>query len=376
MNALTRYVLLQLMMGMVFVTAGLTCVIWLSQSLRFVDMIVNRGLTAGMFIYLTMLLLPNFLSIILPIALFTVVVFTYSKLITDRELVVMRSVGLSQFALAKPALVIGFIVVLLGYALNLYLLPNSYRMFRELQWDIRYSYSHILLQEGAFNTVTEDITVYVRERSGDGELHGILVHDARKKGKPVTYMATRGAMVEADDAARVILFEGNRQEVDKEENKLSILYFDRTSLDLEDTRKKEAVRYREARERPLGELLDIEEDKLLNWKDYGKFRVEAHKRLVSPLYALGFTVVGLAFLISGSVSRRGQTRRIILAVFFVILLQAAALGLENVCARNLELIPLMYVNGILPIVLGFIFMMQSLRWRRSRPADEIAAGAA
>ncbi len=64
MTAFDRYVFRQLLAGLILVTAGLTCVIWLSQSLRFVEMIVNRGLTAGTFVYLTGLLLPNFLSII------------------------------------------------------------------------------------------------------------------------------------------------------------------------------------------------------------------------------------------------------------------------------------------------------------------------
>ncbi len=79
MNGITRYILRQLVIGMLLVTAGLTCVIWLSQSLRFIEMIVNRGLSAAQFFYLTFLLLPNFLSIILPIALFTIVVFTYTS---------------------------------------------------------------------------------------------------------------------------------------------------------------------------------------------------------------------------------------------------------------------------------------------------------
>ena len=65
MNGFTRYVLRQLFVGMVLVTIGLTCIIWLSQSLRFVEMIVNQGVTASTFIYLTMLMLPNFLTVIL-----------------------------------------------------------------------------------------------------------------------------------------------------------------------------------------------------------------------------------------------------------------------------------------------------------------------
>ena len=101
MDRCTRYVFRQLFVGMVLVTAGLTCVIWLSQSLRFVEMIVNRGVGPGTFVYLTILMLPNFLTIVLPIALFTVVVFVYTKMIMDRELVVMRAAGLDQFSLAN-----------------------------------------------------------------------------------------------------------------------------------------------------------------------------------------------------------------------------------------------------------------------------------
>ncbi|MBT7484832.1 MAG: LptF/LptG family permease, partial [Rhodospirillales bacterium] len=186
MKRLNIYVLRQLLVGMIFVTAGLTCVIWLSQSLRFVEMIVNRGLSAGTFLYLTALLLPNFITIIIPIALFTVVVFIYSKMINDRELTVMRASGLSQFSLAKPAIIMALMVMMMGYALNLYVVPQTYKAFREMQWDIRFSYSHVLLQEGAFNNISNNITVYVRERTPDGQLHGILVQDARKPESPFT----------------------------------------------------------------------------------------------------------------------------------------------------------------------------------------------
>ena len=62
MNAFTRYVFGQLFVGMIFVTAGLTCIIWLSQSLRLVELIVNRGVSAGTFIYLTMLIATEFFN--------------------------------------------------------------------------------------------------------------------------------------------------------------------------------------------------------------------------------------------------------------------------------------------------------------------------
>lgn len=351
---------------MIFVTAGLTCIIWLSQSLRFVEMIVNRGLSAGTFLYLTALLLPNFIAIIIPIALFTVVVFTYSKMINDRELTVMRASGLSQFALAKPAIILALLVMMGGYALNLYVVPQTYKAFREMQWDIRFSFSHILLQEGAFNNVSNKITVYVRERTPDGQLHGILVQDGRKPESPFTIMAERGALAKSPNGARVIMENGNRQTMDKKTNRLSILYFDKYIFDLGVKSKNTEVRFREARERTLDDLFHLDRDKLMNPADVGKFTVEAHKRLASPITVLGFSLVGLACLISGSFSRRMQSRRIVLAVGIIVGLQGFSLILENLCAKNLSLIPLMYLTALLPVVAGFVFMMRSPHRRSSK----------
>ena len=369
MNGFTRYVLRQLLVGMILVTAGLTCIIWLSQSLRFIEMIVNRGLSAGMFVYLTMLLLPNFLVLVLPIALFTVVMFTYAKLISDRELMVMRAAGLNQISLAKPALIMALGVMVFGYWLNLFLLPQSYTKFRELQWDIRYSYSHILLREGAFNPVADGITVYVRQRTSDGKLLGILVHDQREKDHPFTLMAAEGAMVETPEGARVVMFNGNRQAVDKETNKMSILYFDRYAFDLAPSRAVIDDRYREPRERPLNELFHISEvEPELGDKEFGKFIVEGHKRLVSPLSSIAFTLVGLACLISGSFSRRAQTRQVCTAIAMMVALQSAALGLDNLVAKDLRLIGAMYALAIVPIFVAYFFMVR-LQWRR-RPVQQ------
>ena len=356
MNSYTRYVLRQLFVGMLLVTAGLTCIIWLSQSLRFVEMIVNRGLNAGTFVYMTMLLLPNFLTVILPIALFTVIVFTYSKMVTDRELVVMRAAGVGQFGLAKPALIMTLATLLFGYVLNLYLLPESYRAFRLLQWEVRNTYSHVLLKEGSFNTISDTITVYVRERAPDGQLLGILVHDERVPHAPVTLMAERGALVDTGSGPRVVMYNGNRQTVGTNE-KLSILYFDRYVFEVPTTQESITQRYREPRERSMSELFNLEDSVGINDADWGKYKVELHKRFVSPMLGVGFAMVGLACLLYGPITRRSQTLRIITAVSIMIALQGAALGLENIIAKNLTLTPLLYILAITPMLVGTFMLL-------------------
>src|SRR6476469_326048 len=106
-----RYIFHQLALALVAVTGGLTALVWLIQSLRFVELVVNHGLSLGVFVELTSLLIPSVVAVILPITTFVVVQFIYQRLAGDREITVMRAAGLSPFALARPALAVAGIAV-------------------------------------------------------------------------------------------------------------------------------------------------------------------------------------------------------------------------------------------------------------------------
>ena len=169
-NQIDRYLVRQLSIALVAVTGGLVALIWLTQSLRFIELVVNRGLSLGTFLSLTGLLIPNFVAVVLPITSFVVVQFVYQRLAGDRELTVMRAAGLSPIALARPALGLGVFVIAVCYVLNVWVVPTSYSAFREYQFEIRNRLAAFLLQEGVFTPVSDDLTVYVRSRDNDGTL--------------------------------------------------------------------------------------------------------------------------------------------------------------------------------------------------------------
>ena len=369
MRAITRYVLRQLCTVTIVVTVALTFAIWLTQSLRFVDYIVNRGLPASSFLAFIALLLPSFLGVVLPIAGFCAVLFVYNKLVMDSELIVLRATGLSQSQLARPALILAGIVTIFVYSISLYFLPVSYRTFRELQLSHRNDYSAVLLQEGVFNTLVDGITVYVRSRTNDGELLGILVHDSRKPDKPVTMMAEQGALVVTDAGPRVVMVNGNRQEVDRKTGKLSLLYFDRYTIELAQLQENVHTRWREPRERFLPGLLDPpRQGEDLRYRD--QLVAEGHHRIAAPLYSLAFIIIGLAALLSGEFNRRGQMRRILIAVLCVALLESIAVALHEIAARASGLIPVMYAGPLLPAAVGLYLLLRAPR--RRRPAAEAA----
>lgn len=374
MNRTFRYMLRQQVWPLLLALFVIAGIVWMSQSLRFVELVLNRGLPTATLFELAGLVLPMFTSVFLPIVLFGTVTFAYTRMITDSEMVIWRAAGLSPMRLAAPALALAALVMAVCYALNVYYMPAAYRHFKDLQFAIRNSYTQVLLREGTFNDIGNGVTVYVRERSPSGELIGIFIHDRRDNGEPVTMMAERGALVPTPEGPRVIMINGNRQLVKKERKDLSILYFDRYTLDLASRSESAAARWREPRERYLNELF-VSRPSGPNAVDDQRFRLklraEGHQRLISPWLAPTFVLIALSALLTGNFSRRGQGRRIAVASVAMLLVQSASISLHSLAGTTAAVVPLMYA---LPFSVMAICLWLLLRQRRRPvPAGQLAA---
>jgi lipopolysaccharide export system permease protein len=360
MNALRvtqidRYTFRQVAIAVVVVTSGLVALTWLMQSLRFVELVVNRGLSIGVFLRLTGLLIPGFLAVILPITCFVAVLFTYQRLSGDRELTVMRAAGLSAFAISRAGLLVVGLATLAGYALTLWLVPISQTGFREFQFEIRNRMAAFLLQEGVFTPVSDDLLVYVRARSPDGTLLGIMVDDDRQPDHRATILAERGRLLESTGAPRVLLMNGSRQEIDKRTGQLNIGTFRDYVFDMSDTGHGETERLRDVGELNLDELLHPT-PALANPRDFPRMRVEAHRRLSSPLSTASFALIAMVSVLTGSFRRHGGILRPLIAIMTVVSLVAAGLALDSLAVRHNSLMPLVWMHAALPGIMCAIFL--------------------
>lgn len=363
MTSLTRYVLRQTLTLTIAFTLVFSTAVWLVQSLRLIDLIVNRGLSAGLFLQLAILIFPRFVEVVLPIAIFLAVLFGYHRLISESELIVMRAAGVSQVVLARPALILGACGTAALVLMATYLLPASYREFKDLQFEIRNRFASTLIQEGVFNTLSDNLTVYVRSRDRRGELTGLLIHDTRVASKPTTLFAERGALVDTPEGPRILMVNGTRQQLDPETAKLSVLTFDRYTLDLSGGRDAAGLRYREPEERYFHELLfDVDPADT-------RLALELHLRLVNPFAAIVFALIPLACLLPSEFNRRGQGRRILIAVVLALLFEVSDVGAKNLASRSLAALPLLYADVLVPMAACAWLLMRDGRWPwLSRPA--------
>jgi lipopolysaccharide export system permease protein len=355
-----RYLFRQLLIGLIAVTVGLTALVWLVSSLRYVEVVVSHGQSLLAFLKLTAMKIPEFVAVILPIACFAVTLRIYLRLSDDREITVMRASGLSQWSLARPALGVAGVTVVAGYVLSLWIVPVTATVFREYLFQIRNQLDAFVLQEGVFNQITPQMMVYARAREADGTLRGIMVDDSRDKAHPYTVFAETGRLVIGAAGPQVVLKAGTRQEVDRQTGRLNVLSFSENVFDLSLPKGDIEQRVRDTGELGLAELLSPG-SALAGRRDLPRLRGEAFKRMTSPLNTVGYVLIALICVLSGNFRRHAGLMRPLAAVAAVVGLVAIGLGTDSLIARRPELVGLLWVRAILPGVMAAAYLFWP-RW--------------
>lgn len=357
LKVLDRYIFMMLLTATILIAVILAAIIFLTQSMRFLELVMNSGASTTAFWMLTVLALPRFFEIILPVALMAATVFVYNKMVVDSELVVMRAVGTTPWRMARPALMLALIIGVILYVMMAWIGPKSLADMHNLRQIVKAHYSSLLLRQGVFNEIDDDLTVFIREKGNEGELQGLMIHDAREADRPpVTIIARRGVFVKTDEGQEVIVYDGSRQQIDSDSGALNRLDFSRYTIDLPDGTGDVRKRWKEPDERTLWELFNPDPENRFDVKHKRDFVVEINRRLISPILAINYTIVTLAIMLLGPIHRSGQGMRIASAILSVVGIQGLYLAAYSAAQdSNLGLVA-MYVLVFVPLSIG-IFML-------------------
>ncbi len=353
------YVMKNVALATAFVAVTLAAIIMMTQSIKFLELIIDSGASSKAFWALVFMALPRFFEVILPIALMIAGIFVYHRMISDSEVIVMRSAGASPLQMAKPALLVGVMVSFLMFFITAWLAPVSLAKMHELRQVVKAQYSTLLFQDGVFNEVGKYLTVYIDGRNEKGELEGLLIHDSRPENPaPVTIIAKRGVVVATDTGQQVLVYDGSRQDFNKRNGALNRLDFERYTIDLPD-KSVVGTRWKEPDERTFYELTKPSKSDLLNKENMYDFMVEAHRRVAGTFLPLTFISVALCFLLLGPLNRKGQGMRVMMAVISVVILQSLFLSSASMAMQNILGIILLYSVVFVPLILA-LFVLSPL----------------
>lgn len=338
-----RYIFGCVMRPLISLTLLIIGIVWLSQSLRFLELIVNNSVGIKTYLNLILYLIPDLFSTLFPICLLICGVQIYQKMIADNEIAVLRSSGFSNVQIARPFLIVCALGTAFCLLSNIFIIPEAYKKFSVYQHQIRGQLSAAMIKPGTFNQI-QGVTVYVRERQNVDELKGVFIHvndTPEKSGYVIT--AEEGRLKRMGDQLILMLMNGARQEINKKTNGVVLSGFESFSYDLTPLIKGNDTRSVKPMERSLKELLNpvmYEQDQLTQ----KRLIAEGHQRILIPFLCILNGLVTLSILLYGDLRRRQRKRKVALSILVAGLIQIALIGILNGSSKNPSLIGVSYAT--------------------------------
>src|SRR5215470_6502356 len=123
MRLIERYLFRQITYPVLAATVALTVMGLLGTSLSQLSLIVERGQSPWVLIEVTLLSLPQLLSLILPVAVFVGALLALNRLQTEHEFVVCFAGGMSRWRAISPAVRLSVIMAMAALFINLWVQP-------------------------------------------------------------------------------------------------------------------------------------------------------------------------------------------------------------------------------------------------------------
>ncbi|MCE2517970.1 MAG: LptF/LptG family permease [Alphaproteobacteria bacterium] len=355
---LRRYIFKQMLYWVVVSTASLIGIVWLSQALKLIELLVNKGAALTDFLVLTVLAIPLWLMVILPIGGLIATILVLNRLQQDREITAMHAVGLSNFSIARGPLLMGLMLTVFMYINSAFILPLTFSGYKSIINSLRTSAPIIILQEGVFTDVTKGLTMFIETRQGQKNFSNIFVHDTRKDNKIVEIIAESGSIDLETTPPRLNFFNGIRSEYSLGDSQAAVLEFDSYELSLTREYKNLVDRASDYNELPISVLLNGDGASAHYSRE---MRAEGHYRLASPVLGLTLVVIGIASILNSRYSRTGSWRQICVGAAVAIVVEVLLVMARGVAINTPSLFPLMYIISILPAIIGLYLLRQKSR---------------
>jgi lipopolysaccharide export system permease protein len=177
----------------------------LDKMLRLFQFVVDSGGPVSVVWRMLANLLPEYLSLGIPIGLMLGILLAFRKLALSSELDALRGIGIGYgrllrvpFAFAIPLAIINLFIV--GY-----LEPYTHYRYEGLRFDLKSGALGAAIKVGEFNQLGKRLTLRIDRSENQGtQLHGIFIQMDDDKGMSIAASAEGGKFLSTDDADTIL----------------------------------------------------------------------------------------------------------------------------------------------------------------------------
>jgi lipopolysaccharide export system permease protein len=314
---------------------------------------------------MTTLAIPSMMALIAPIALLIASIHVLNRLNGDSELIVMAAGGMPAWSLLKPLGLLALVVALGISFVNHMAGPWAQQKLLELAVQVRTDLMAQVIQPWRFTSPEPKLTVHIRDRAPNGELLGLMMHDARDPKQIVTYLAERGRIIKQGTSAYLRMEKGHIVRRLEKETSPQIVAFDRYAVDINQLEQRsDQIMVLRPRARYTDDLLKPDPNEPVFKMSPGSYASELHERFASPLYAFAFVLLVLAFMGQAQTTRTSRTQAVIFAFAVAVFYRVVGITAANYVVVRPAAVPLLYAAPACAAVSAAIMTQWRLYPRR------------
>jgi lipopolysaccharide export system permease protein len=178
----------------------------LDRMLRLFDFVMNEGGPVDVVWRMLGNLLPEYLSLGIPIGVMMGVLLAFRGIAISSELDALRAVGISYFRLLRVPFIFATVFAIVNFGIVGWLQPVSRYSYENLRYELRSGALGASIKVGEFASLGKGMTLRVEESLDNGrDLRGLFVRAQGEDGQSVAVTATSGTFLSTDDPEVILL---------------------------------------------------------------------------------------------------------------------------------------------------------------------------
>lgn len=178
----------------------------LEKMLNLFDFVVNEGGPVSVVWRMLGNLIPEYLSLGIPIGVMLGILLGFRRLALSSELDAMNAIGVGYGRMLRVPYIFAIFFALVNFGIVGFLQPYSRYAYEGLQFELRSGALGASIKVGEFARIGERTTLRVEESYTQGaDLRGVFVRSATADGRSLAVSAARGQFLMSDDKDIIIL---------------------------------------------------------------------------------------------------------------------------------------------------------------------------
>jgi len=192
---LDRYLVREIVPPFFLALTGLTFVLMLPPIMQSLAQLIAKGVAWTVILRVLLTLVPQALSVTIPMALLYGVLFGLGRWSADREFVAMQACGVSVFRILRPITLLAVLAAAATAYETIVALPDANQTFRQVTFNIVASGAESDIKPRVFYQNFPNRVLYARDVQAGGGWREVFLADSTRPEETTVYVAASGRLV-------------------------------------------------------------------------------------------------------------------------------------------------------------------------------------